>query len=359
MKSHCEKFKIPLPNDVVFSGGGVHLKWIFEEPVSRAELPLWQYSQQLLLAQFKTLGADPNSSDGARVLRLVGSKNHKENSIVKDRNVRVIDREFFSKNKISLKTLIEGLEKSQPENTEDFNAVKTDWQRTLAQLSIKEANMLRPDPERKIDFESEDYKLADGYYWLENTLRHHKLHATYIAAEISGVTKWIETYQLHPTLRMLYGTPNLKLSLAELKNQERIEKDDALEWIPCNYVMLSRCPGETLEEQKENIFRRCHEYRDTGIQEPNQIIRIGKTLLVEWTYQSVLIYKALSRWQTVQEFLCRHFEDWGAMDSPEYLKATALLPVPGFVYDGETARLEYSELNVERSRRIFPLLPVV
>lgn len=345
VKSHCEKFKIPLPNDIVFSGGGVHLKWIFEKAVSRAELPLWQYSQNLLLAQFKTLGADPQSSDGARVLRLVGTLNHKENSIVKDRNVRVIDREFFSKNKISFREFLDGLEKSQPGNPEDFDKVKADRQKTLAQLSLKEAAMLRPASERKIDFESPEFKKADEYYWLENTLRHHKLHATYIAAEISGVTKWIETYQLHQTLRLIYGTPNLKLSLSELKGQELIEKKEALEWIPCSYVVLSRCPGETFEEQKENIFARCREYRGKGIPEPNQIIRIGKTLLVEWTYQSVLIYKALSRWQIVQEFLCRHFEDWGAMDNPEYLKATALLPVPGFVYDGETASLEYSDLR--------------
>lgn len=33
------------------------------------------------------------------------------------------------------------------------------------------------------------------------------------------------------------------------------------------------------------------------------------------------------------------------MDNPEYLKATALLPVPGFEYDGERARLVYSELT--------------
>ncbi|MBQ6001827.1 MAG: hypothetical protein IJL18_03125, partial [Synergistaceae bacterium] len=62
-------------------------------------------------------------------------------------------------------------------------------------------------------------------------------------------------------------------------------------------------------------------------------------------YQSVLTGLALSRWQDTQEFICRHFEDWGAMDDREYLKATALLPVPGFEYDGEIARLEYSELT--------------
>ena len=345
IKAQCEKFGIPLPNDVVFSGGGVHLKWIYEEAISRAELELWKFAQNLLLSQFKTLGADTSSSDAARVLRLVGTLNHKDSAIVNEREVHVIDRRFFSGRKITLRELVKGLEASDPENPEEMKAVKTEWERTLAQLSIREANMLRPDSGSKADYESEDYRLADNYYWLENTLRHHKLHATYIAAEISGVRKWIETYQLHETLRQLFGTPNVKLSLSEMKAQELTEKREALEWIPCNYVMLSRCPGETFEDKKRNIFILCHEYREVGIPEPNQIITIGNTLLVEWTYQSVLTWRALSRWQDTQEFLCRHFEDWGAMDNPEYLKATALLPVPGFEYDGEIARLEYSELT--------------
>ncbi|MBQ6434662.1 MAG: hypothetical protein IJJ09_01535, partial [Synergistaceae bacterium] len=96
VKAHCEKFEISLPNDVVFSGGGVHLKWIYDEPISRSELELWKYAQNLLLSQFKTLGADPASSDAARVLRLVGTENHKNSEIIKERTVHVIDREFFS-----------------------------------------------------------------------------------------------------------------------------------------------------------------------------------------------------------------------------------------------------------------------
>ncbi|MBQ6920178.1 MAG: hypothetical protein IJQ74_07585, partial [Synergistaceae bacterium] len=343
-KAHCEKFGIPLPNDVVFSGGGVHLKWIYDEAISRAELELWKYAQNLLLSQFKTLGADPNSSDAARVLRLVGTENHKDSPIIHERTVHVINREFFSGIKISLRGLVEGLEKSQPENPEEFAAVKSEWQKTLAQLSIREAKMLRPESEREIDFESDEFKKVDED-WLHNTLHHHHPRGTYIAAEISGVTKWIETYQLHTTLKLIYGTPNLKFSLAELKGLECEEKREFIEWIPCNYVVLSHCPGETFEEKKRNIFIRCHEYRGVGIPEPNQIITIRNTLLVEWTYQSVLTWRALSRWHDTQEFLCRHFEDWGAMDDPEYLKATALLPVPGFEYDGEIARLEYSDLT--------------
>ncbi|MBQ6773014.1 MAG: hypothetical protein IJP48_03020 [Synergistaceae bacterium] len=321
VKAHCEKFGIPLPNDVVFSGGGVHLKWIHNEPISRSELNLWAYAQSLLLSQFKTLGADPASSDAARVLRLVGSKNHKDSPIIHERTVHVIDREFFSAIKVTLKGLVEDLEKSQPENPDEFSAVKTEWQKTLAQLSIQEANLIRPEAEViNANRDSEDYRLADNYYWLESTLRHHKLHATYLEAEVSGVKKWVETYHLHNALRQLYGMPNVRLSLSELKGQERLEQREAIEWIPCNYVMLNRCPGATLEEQKRNIFKRCHEYRDVGFPEPNQIIKIGDKLLVEWTYQSVLTGLALSRWQDTQEFICRHFEDWGAMDDPEYLK---------------------------------------
>ena len=346
VKTHCEKFGIPLPNDVVFTGGGVHLKWIYDEPISRSELELWQYAQSLLLSQFKTLGADPASSDAARVLRLVGSENHKDSPIIHDRIVHVIDREFFSAIRVTLKGLVEDLEKSQPENPDEFSTVKAEWQKILVQLSIQEANLIRPEAEViNVNRDSEDYRLADNYYWLESTLRHHKLHATYLEAEVSGVKKYIETYHLHNALRQLFGMPNVRLSLSELKGQERVEQREAIEWIPCNYVMLSRCPGVTLEEQKRNIFARCHEYRDVGFPEPNQIIRIGGKLLVEWTYQSVLTGLALSRWQDTQEFICRHFEDWGAMDDPEYLKATALLPVPGFEYDGEMARLEYSELT--------------
>ncbi len=346
IKAHCAKFKIPLPNVLVFSGGGVHLKWIFDEGVSRSDLEYWQYAQRLLLVQFETLGADPASVDAARVLRLVGTKNQKDNPEITNRNVHVVDREYFSQMRITLRGLIDGLENSQPENAEEFNACVSEWQETLKKLEKAEAEIIRPETEEATSFETEDFRIADGEYWRLNTLHHHRPRATWLGAEVSGTAKWLETYQLHGTLRELYGTPELLLSLSELTGRERKESRGYIEWIPCNYVVLSHCPGETFEEQKANIFRHCEEYRGVGIYEPNQIIQIGSKLLVEWTYSSVLPGKALSRWHRVQEFLSRHFEDWGAMENPEYQKATALLPVPGFVYgDGETARLVYSELE--------------
>ena len=345
VKEHCEKYKLPLPNDAVSTGGGLHLKWIFDETVSRPELAYWQYCQKLLLAQFKTLGADPASVDGARVLRLVGTKNHKDSPDINNRNVFVINREIFSGQHVTLRGLIEGLEKSEPENPEEFNACISEWQKVSKKLSRTESDIIRPEPERITELNSEDFRITDGEYWRLNTLHHHRPRATWLSAEISGATRWIETYQLHEALRSSYGMPNFLLSLSELTGKERKESKGYIEYIPCNYVVLSNCPGATFEEQKANIFRRCCEYREVGIFEPNQIIQVGRKLIVEWTYSSVLPGKALSRWQRTQEFLCRHFEDWGAMENPEYLKATALLPVPGFVYEGETARLVYSELE--------------
>lgn len=120
---YCRKNNIPCPNDIVFTGGGVHLKWILDEAVSRTGLPNWQYAQKLLLCQFRTLGADPAAVDAARVLRLAGTKNHKDSPIIQERNVFVIGGEYFSGIKITLNELIKGLENSVPENAEEFNAL--------------------------------------------------------------------------------------------------------------------------------------------------------------------------------------------------------------------------------------------
>ena len=99
---HCTRFVITKPNAIVFTGGGVHLKWIFDEAVSRSDLAYWQYAQKLLLEQFRTLGADPASVDAARVLRLTGTHNQKANPEMRDRKVRVISAESQLERTITL-----------------------------------------------------------------------------------------------------------------------------------------------------------------------------------------------------------------------------------------------------------------
>ncbi len=72
--------------------------------------------------QFEALGAAPASVDVARVLRLVRTKNQKDNPEITSRNVHMVDREYFYQNQITLRGLIEGLENSQPDNPDEFNA---------------------------------------------------------------------------------------------------------------------------------------------------------------------------------------------------------------------------------------------
>ena len=52
--------------------------------------------------------------------------------------------------------------------------------------------------------------LMEGLFMLT---RHHKLHATYLEAEVSGVNKWVEIYHIHNALRQLFGMPSVRLSL--------------------------------------------------------------------------------------------------------------------------------------------------
>lgn len=61
----------------------------------------------------------------------------------------------------------------------------------------------------------------------------------------------------------------------------------------------------------------------------------GNNLILFWRYSKEQIGQelrgvALPRWKATQEYLSRHFEIWGTLENSEYLKATVLLPLPGF-----------------------------
>ena len=85
---HCRERCIPEPNAVVFSGNGLHVKWIYTAPITKEERERWSLAQRLLLSQFKGLGADAASIDAARVLRVPGSRNGKPGTA--DRGVRLL-----------------------------------------------------------------------------------------------------------------------------------------------------------------------------------------------------------------------------------------------------------------------------
>jgi len=62
---------------VVGSGRGLHLYWNFPKGLPRNVLPRWNGVQAHLCSLLKPFGADHNSRDAARILRLAGTYNPK------------------------------------------------------------------------------------------------------------------------------------------------------------------------------------------------------------------------------------------------------------------------------------------
>lgn len=90
---------IPLPTFVIDSGRGIYLQWKINN-VGKEYTKLWNQIQKILLNKLKVLGADSQSIDGARVLRLPGTVNTKINGgnvLILDFNDYIYDIEEISK----------------------------------------------------------------------------------------------------------------------------------------------------------------------------------------------------------------------------------------------------------------------
>lgn len=69
----CDDNQFPQPSVIVFSGRGLQVKWLLENPIPTRALPRWQAVQRELHRRLTHLGADANSLDASRVLRLVNT----------------------------------------------------------------------------------------------------------------------------------------------------------------------------------------------------------------------------------------------------------------------------------------------
>ena len=69
---------LPMPNFIIHTGQGLALYWLIE-PVKDFKMALWNSMQRYILEQVSRLGADTGCIDCARVLRLAGSTNQKNN----------------------------------------------------------------------------------------------------------------------------------------------------------------------------------------------------------------------------------------------------------------------------------------
>ena len=75
---------LPEPSQIVFSGRGLQVKWVFEHPIAADSLlPTWQAVQSELCRRMNALCADPAALDAARVLRLVGTVNARSGEVVR------------------------------------------------------------------------------------------------------------------------------------------------------------------------------------------------------------------------------------------------------------------------------------
>lgn len=73
---------LPEPNMVIFSGRGLVLIWHIE-PLPYQAMPLWRAVETYFVNQLKEVGADTKATDPARIFRLAGSINSKNNVEVK------------------------------------------------------------------------------------------------------------------------------------------------------------------------------------------------------------------------------------------------------------------------------------
>lgn len=73
----CQDEGVPAPSLIVFSGRGVHMKWLLDRPLPRAAIMRWNHAQKCLVQRFNHIGADAGARDASRVLRLQGTINEK------------------------------------------------------------------------------------------------------------------------------------------------------------------------------------------------------------------------------------------------------------------------------------------
>jgi hypothetical protein len=76
-----DECNIPGPTFANTTGRGIALVWL-HSPIPRSALPRWRACQMVISRILKSIGADPNALDAARVLRLIGTRNSRSGTLV-------------------------------------------------------------------------------------------------------------------------------------------------------------------------------------------------------------------------------------------------------------------------------------
>ena len=338
LKFHREN-KLPMPSEMVFSGNGVHVKYFFTKLMTEKELSRWERLERKLFDIFKVIGADSHSTDGARVLRVEGTRNCKPET--QDRDVRVIfrgedyDFEEFAR---AIESFVLAPEEPSKAIREPEAKVKADEPKSekpvVKEQSVVSKTAKCSSVEAKPSIQSEGMKKSCAPYF-------------YVSDATAGRGEFVSRSKVSGYLAKQDKSHRIECSVAEYSVPKREDRAWYIENLYFSYVVLTKCPGATFEEQHEKIRERCREYRGVGIPEPNRILRDGKKLILIWRYSQERTGKylpgiALSRWKDTQEFLNMHFWDWRAMEFLSVKKSTALFPLEGVMgEDGTPVRVEY------------------
>lgn len=78
---YCADDGLPVPSLLIYSGRGMHAKWLLDGTIPRQALPRWNACQRYLVDRLAPFGADANGKDASRVLRLVSTVNTKSGEV--------------------------------------------------------------------------------------------------------------------------------------------------------------------------------------------------------------------------------------------------------------------------------------
>ncbi len=364
----CRLKGIPVPSEIVFSGNGVHVKYFFGRPVRVVADEVfreWERLERMLYELFREIGADSKATDGARVLRLVGSRNCKPET--KDRDVRIVhsgDLYEYEEFAAVIASLVSGgvvddvSACEQVFQTEQYDNDTNDT-KTQTAHPISSSSDLQSDSQFALDVYSCEVQSDD--YSLVKTVAVPVPEGVclFVSNKTLGCSEWIFPVNLSRYLNSLDSDHEVECSIVSYRNGKRQDRDVCIENIYLSFVLLEHCPGNNFAEQLANIRLRCQSYRGVGIPEPNRILRDGNRLFLLWLFSKEssgqeLPGCALSRWKVVQELLAQYFEPFGAVSFKVAVKSTTLLPLTGFkgmsgevverVYDAPTVQYLFDTL---------------
>jgi len=111
----CENENIPIPTQIVRSGRGLLVRWIFTTFVPQQAISRWNLVMSTMCRHFVDFGADPKSMDAAHVFRVLGSVNAKNEQTV---------REIFSARRVSFDLISDAVLPCKRLTLNQINAVK-------------------------------------------------------------------------------------------------------------------------------------------------------------------------------------------------------------------------------------------